>query len=103
MANRETIQCGHHVVGFVEISSVDMWHLSGAFEPGPDFLHYEDAIIFVRALQRKAESDPDMDWTDALDTVNSYGFVLVNNDNTIRPIRDFQLDDDGFAQFKLEI
>ena len=37
MATRETIHCGDHIVGFVDVSSVDMWHLGGQFEPGQIF------------------------------------------------------------------
>ena len=65
MATRETIHCGDHIVGFVDVSSVDMWHLGGQFEPGPDFSHYEDATIAVRALQHAAESNADVDWSAA--------------------------------------
>ena len=103
MATRETIHCGDHIVGFVDVSSVDMWHLGGQFEPGPDFSLYDDAITAVRNLQREAESNSDVDWIDALETVNDYGFTLVGDGNTTKSIRDFQLDDDGFAEFKFEL
>ena len=103
MATRETIHCGDHIVGFVDVSSVDMWHLGGQFEPGPDFSHYEDAIIAVRALQHAAESNADVDWSAALDIVNDYGFFIASNDGASKSVRDFQLDDDGHAEFKLEL
>ena len=72
MATRETIHCGDHIVGFVDVSSVDMWHLGGQFEPGPDFSLYDDAITAVRNLKREAESNSDVDWIDALETCLLY-------------------------------
>ena len=103
MPKRQTIECGNNVVGFVEISSVDNFHIGGPFEPGPDFSLYDDAITAVRNLKREAESNSDVDWIDALETVNDYGFTLVGDGNTTKSIRDFQLDDDGFAEFKFEL
>ena len=82
MPKRQTIECGNNVVGFVEISSGDNFHIGGPFEPGPDFSLYEDAITAVRNLKREAESNSDVDWIDALETVNDYGFTLVGDGNT---------------------
>ena len=102
MANRQTIRCGNHTVGYVDISTVDMWHICGRFEPGPDFDSYEDAIAAVRSLQREAETNHDADWTDALELVNDFGFSIATADGAFQNIRDFQLDDDGFAEFKID-
>ena len=103
MAKRATINCGNRILGFVDISTVENWHIYGSFTPGSDFAFYEDAIIAVRTLQHEAESNPEVDWTDALEIVNGYGFSLANDDGTHKPICDFQLDDDGVAEFKFEL
>ena len=100
MHAKETIRCGERVVGTVTISAIDMWHVYGPFNPGPDFGLYADAINQVRDLQRKAESNPDVDWLDALDIVNEFGFVAESSNGASTPIRDFKLDDDDEAEYK---
>ena len=97
---RQTIRCGNRIVGVVSINGCDNWHIYGPFKPGPDFAHYADAITHVRDLQRNAESDPDVDWLDALEIVNDFGFVVESSDGTVSAIRDFTLDDHDQAEFK---
>ena len=100
MNAKETIRCGDRVVGTVTIAGSDMWTVYGPFTPGPDFGLYADAINHVRDLQRRAESNPDIDWLDALENVNEIGFVAESSNGVSTPIRDFQLNDDNKAEYK---
>lgn len=100
MHAKETIRCGDRVVGTVTIAGFSMWTVYGPFTPGPDFRLYADAINHVRDLQRSAESDPDVDWLDALEVVNDFGFVAESSNGLSTPIRDFQLDDNNKAEYK---
>lgn len=76
-----------------------MFHILGRFEPGADFAKYSEAIHRVRDLHAAADDDPEVDWIDALEIVNEFGFVAESSTGT-QPIRDFMLDENSMAQFK---
>lgn len=99
--DKQRIRCGEQIVGFVSIDNVDMFHVLGHFEPGPDFSQYAAALHRLQKLMAEFETDATENWIDELESINDFGFVIELRNGKVQPIRDFKLVRDDYVEFKL--